>query len=109
MAAHQAPRPWDSPGKNTGVGCHFLPQCMKVKSESEVAQLYPTLRPAAYQAPPPMGFSRQEHLSGLPLPSLPQALLVLKSPLSLAYIIAKAGVLISILTAKNAPNLFSTK
>ena len=37
-------RPWDSPGKNTGVGCHFLLQCMKVKSESEVAQLGPTLR-----------------------------------------------------------------
>ena len=36
--AHQAPRPWDSPGKNTGVGCHFLFQCMKVKSESEVTQ-----------------------------------------------------------------------
>ena len=35
--------PWDSPGKNTGVGCHFLLQCMKVKSESEVAQLCPTL------------------------------------------------------------------
>ena len=34
---------WDSPGKNTGVGCHFLLQCMKVKSESEVAQLCPTL------------------------------------------------------------------
>ena len=32
------PRPWDSPGKNTGVGCHFLLQCTKVKSESEVAQ-----------------------------------------------------------------------
>ena len=32
------PRPWDSPGKNTGVGCHFLLQCMKVKSESEVSQ-----------------------------------------------------------------------
>ena len=32
------PCPWDSPGKNTGVGCHFLLQCMKVKSESEVAQ-----------------------------------------------------------------------
>ena len=32
------PRPWDSPGKNTGVGRHFLLQCMKVKSESEVAQ-----------------------------------------------------------------------
>ena len=43
-AAHQAPLPWDSPGKNTGVGCHFLLQCMKVKSESEVAQSYPTLR-----------------------------------------------------------------
>jgi len=36
------PRPWDSPGKNIGVGCHFLLQCMKVKNESEVAQLYPT-------------------------------------------------------------------
>ena len=34
--------PWDSPGKNTGVGCHFLLQCMKVKSESEVAQSCPT-------------------------------------------------------------------
>ena len=37
------PRPWDSPDKNTGVGCHFLLQCMKVKSESEAAQLCPTL------------------------------------------------------------------
>ena len=36
------PRPWDSPGKNTGVGCHFLLQCMEVKSESEVAQSCPT-------------------------------------------------------------------
>ena len=36
-------RPWDSPGKNTGVGCHFLLQCLKVKSESEVAQLCLTL------------------------------------------------------------------
>jgi len=50
MAAHEArpqpppPRPWDSPGKNTGVGCHFLLQCVKVKSESEVAQSCPTLR-----------------------------------------------------------------
>ena len=42
-AAHQAPRPWDSPGKNTGVGCHCLLQCMKVKSESEVTQSCPTL------------------------------------------------------------------
>ena len=37
------PRPWDSPGKNTGVGCHFLLQCMKVKIESEVARSCPTL------------------------------------------------------------------
>ena len=37
------PRPWDSQGKNTGVGCHFLLQCMKVKSESQVAQSFPTL------------------------------------------------------------------
>ena len=35
--------PWDSPGKNTGVGCHFLLQCMKVKRESEVAQFCQTL------------------------------------------------------------------
>ena len=98
-------RPWDSPGKNTGVGCHFLLQCMKVKSESEVAQtcptpsnpmdcslpgssvhqgspnsllllscfscvrLYATPQMAAHQAPPSMGFSRQEYWSGLPLPS----------------------------------------
>ena len=38
------PRPWDSPGKNIGVGCHFPLQCMKVKSQSEVAQSCPTLR-----------------------------------------------------------------
>ena len=42
-AVHQAPHPWDSPGKNTGVGYHFLLQCVKVKSESEVAQSCPTL------------------------------------------------------------------
>ena len=68
------PRPWDSPGKNTGVGCHFLLQCMKVKSESEVAQSCPTLATpwtAAYQASPSMGFSRQKYWSGVPLPSPP--------------------------------------
>ena len=42
-AAHQAPPSWDSPGKNTGVGFHLLLQCMKVKSESEVAQSCLTL------------------------------------------------------------------
>ena len=41
-AAHQAPCPWDSPGRKTGVGCHFLLQCRKVKSESEIAQSCPT-------------------------------------------------------------------
>ena len=43
------PRPRDSPGKNTGVGCHFLLQCMKVKSESEVTQLCPTQWPHRLQ------------------------------------------------------------
>ena len=66
------PRRWDSPGKNTGVGCHFLLQCMKVKSESEVAQSCLTLRDSMDCSLP--GFSthgilRQEYWSGLPLPS----------------------------------------
>ena len=57
-------RPCDSPGKNTGVCCHFLLQCIKVKSESEVAQSCPTLhnpKDFTHQAPPSMGFSRQEY------------------------------------------------
>ena len=64
--------PWDSPGKNTGVGCHFLLQCIKVKSESEVAELCPTLSD-------PMGWSlpgssvhrifQARVLECLPLPS----------------------------------------
>ena len=114
-------RPWDSPGKNTGLGCHFRLQCMKVESESEVAQSCPILsdpmdcsppgslvhgifqarvlvwgaivfspllwllllllsrfscvrlcatpETPAYQALPSLGFSRQEHWSGLPFPS----------------------------------------
>ena len=45
-------RPWDSPGKNTGVGCHFLLQCMKVKRESEVAQACPTLSNPMDCSPP---------------------------------------------------------
>ena len=87
------PCPWDSPGKNTGVGCHFLLQCMKVKSEREVAQSCLTLSDpmdfsppgssvhgifqagvlewgaVAFSYPPSLGFSRQEHWSGLPFPS----------------------------------------
>ena len=46
------PRPWDSPGKNTGVGCHFLLQCMKVKSPSEVAQSCPILCDPVDCSPP---------------------------------------------------------
>ena len=46
------PHPWDSPGKNTGVGCHFLLQCVKVKSESEVAQSCPTLSNPTDCSPP---------------------------------------------------------
>ena len=46
------PCPWDSPGKKAGVGCHFLPQCMKVKSESEVAQSCLTLNDPMDCGPP---------------------------------------------------------
>ena len=46
------PRPWDSPGKNTGVGCHFPLQCMKVKSESELAQSCLTLSDPTDCSPP---------------------------------------------------------
>ena len=44
------PRPWDFPGKNTGVGCHFLLQCRKLKSEREVAQSCPTFCDPIFQA-----------------------------------------------------------
>ena len=47
-----SPRPWDSPGKNTGVGCHFLLQCVKAKGESEVAQSCPTLSHPMGCSPP---------------------------------------------------------
>ena len=66
------PRPWDSPGKNTGVGCHFLLQCMKVKSESEDAQSYPTLSDPMNCSPPGSsihGIFQQEYWSGVTLPS----------------------------------------
>ena len=50
------PHPWDSPGKNTGVGCHFLLQCMKVKSESEVSQSCLTLSDPMDCSPPGSSF-----------------------------------------------------
>ena len=49
---NRLPHRWDSPGKNTGVGCHFLLQCMKLKSESEVAQSCPTLSNLMDCSPP---------------------------------------------------------
>ena len=70
-----SPLAWDSPGKNTGGGCHFLLQCVKVKSLSRV-WLFSTPWTAAYKAPSSMGFSRQEYWSGLPVPS-PDRLIML--------------------------------
>ena len=72
MADSLRPHPWDSPGKNTGVGCHFLLQCMKVKSESEVAQLCPTLRDPVDCSPPGSsvhGIFQARVLEWVPLPS----------------------------------------
>ena len=93
------PHPWDSPGKNTGVGCHFLLLCMKVKSESEVAQLCrPSVTPwtAAFQAPPSMGFSRQEYqvstnglvsasLTCLPMGAIPENRVLSQRPSRRAF------------------------
>ena len=53
---NRLPHPWDSPGKNTGVGCHFPLQCMKVKSESEGAQSCPTLLDPMDCSPPSSSF-----------------------------------------------------
>ena len=66
------PHPWDSPGKNTGVGCHFLLQWVKVKSDSEVTQSCPTLSdPMDGRLPGSSvhGIFQQEYWSGVPLPS----------------------------------------
>ena len=65
-------RPWGSPGKNTGVGCHFLLQCMKVKSESKVAQTRLTLRNPMVCSPPVSsvhGIFQARVLEWVPLPS----------------------------------------
>ena len=72
MAAHRFPRPWDSPGKTLEWVAISLSNAwkwkVKVKSLSRV-RLLATPWTAAYQAPPTMGFSRQEYWSGVPLPS----------------------------------------
>ena len=67
------PCPWGSPGKNTGVGCHFLLQCMKVKSESELAQSCPTPSDPMDCSLPGSSIHeifQAEYWSGVPLPSL---------------------------------------
>ena len=74
----QLPRPWDSPGKNTGVGWHFLLQCMKVKSESEVAQLCLTLSD-------PMGCS----LPGPPIHGIFQARVLEWGAIAFSLVIAR--------------------
>ena len=64
------PLPWDSPGKNIGVGCHSNAGKSKVRVKSfSCVRLLSTPWTAAHQAPPSMGFSRQEYWSGVPLPS----------------------------------------
>ena len=73
--------PWDSLGKNTGVGCHFLLQCMHACMLScfSCVQLCATPYTAAHQAPLSLGFSRQEYWSGLPFPSPMHACMHAKS------------------------------
>ena len=75
------PRPWDSPGKNTGGSCHFLLQCMKVKSESEVAQLSP--RPTRCLLPCPRGTHSS---AGVSLPSPGETRLTMKQNLDLSHL-----------------------
>ena len=74
-------RPWDSLGKSTGAGCRCLLQCVKVKSEREVAPSCPTLSDpmdCSPPGPPSMGFSRQEYWSGVPLPSPKKTMFLFK-------------------------------
>ena len=79
-------RPWDSPGKNAGVGCHFLLQSMKVKVKSlSRVWLFTTPWTAAFQAPPSMGVSRQEYWSGVPLPSPTCSLAICQNSLLVSF------------------------
>ena len=70
---------WDSPGKNTGVGCHFLLQCVKVKSASVVAQPCPTLSDPMDCSPPGSsirGIFQARVLEWVPLPHVTCALII---------------------------------
>ena len=76
------PRPWDSPGKDTGVGCHFLLQCMKVKCESEVAESGLTLSDPMDCSPP--GSSIRQQSIRLQLSIEPWALLAILLDMTIA-------------------------
>ena len=97
------PSPWDSPGKNTRVGCHFLLQCMKVKVKvKSLSRIRLCVTPwtAAYLAPPSMGFSRQEYWSGVPLPYPKTSLvfpILLFSSISLHCFLKKTFLFLAIL------------
>ena len=83
------PRPWDSPGKSTGVGCHFLLQCMKVKGKllSRV-RLLASPWTAAHQAPLSIGLSRHEYWNGCHCLLLVKSYLLFKSSSnSISYIL----------------------
>ena len=100
--------PWDSRGKNTGVGCHFLLQCTKEKSESEVAQSCPTLsNPMDCSLPGSSvhGFSRQEYWSGVPLPSPCQHIWLHIATLPRVKNIYKTCIIVVVLVAKSCPTL----
>ena len=93
-AATRLPCPWDSPGKNTGVGCHFLLQCMKVKSDSEVTQSCPTLSdPMDCSLPGSSihGIFQAKYWSGVPLPSPEHILRLNKSTLLENYLTKTQG------------------
>ena len=77
------PHPWDSPGKNTGVGGHFLLQCMKVKSEREVAQLCPTLSDPMDCSPPGSSVHRISQARVLEWVAIATTRLIIKSLLVL--------------------------
>ena len=98
------PRPWDSPGKNTGVGCHFLLQCVKVKLLSRV-RLLATPCTAAYQAPPSMGFSRQEYWSGVPVPSPEPGLGTPKSSFQLIFLVLMLEYVLSVSNNPKKPQI----
>ena len=88
MAAHQAPPSLGFSSQDTGVGCHFLLQCMKEKVKMKLFSCVRSLATpwtAAYQAPLSMGFSRQEYWNGVPLPSLAKATGALNFSLHPAY------------------------